>query len=130
MLITRCNMKQSKKILGLLSLLMVSSSKAEINPHFSCEFNQSVFVDALGLYEASKWSSKGFSIQGDYVVLDKGNLKLKLTTNIDKFGTIILRGAEQREGYQFSLESGKFIYVQLMLPLARSWTVTGTCSKD
>jgi hypothetical protein len=123
-------MKQSKTILGLLALLIVSSAKADINAHFSCEFNQSVFVDASGLYEAPKWSSKGFSIQGDYVVLDKRNLKLKLTTNIDKFGTIILRGAEQRKGYQFSLENGQFIYVQLMIPLARSWTVTGTCSKD
>ena len=123
-------MKQSKTILGLLALLIVSSAKAETSSHFSCEFNQSVFVDASGLYEAPKWSSKGFSIHGDYVVLDKGNLKLKLTTNIDKFGTVILRGAEQRKGYQFSLENGQFIYVQLMLPLARSWTVTGTCSKD
>jgi len=123
-------MKQNKAIIVFLVLLLVSSLEAQNQAHFSCDFNQSVFVDASGIYKAVKWSSKGFSIQGDYVVLDKGNLKLKLTTNIDKFGTIILRGGEQRKGYQFSLENGKFIYVQLMLPLSRSWTVTGKCSKD
>jgi hypothetical protein len=123
-------MKQGKAVLGFLALLIVSSVEAETTSHFSCEFNQSVFVDASGLYEGLKWSSKGFSIQDDHIVLDKGNLKLRLTTNIDKFGTIILRGAEQSKGYQFSLENGQFIYVQLMLPLSRSWTVTGVCSKD
>jgi len=123
-------MKRGKALLSFLALLIVSSVEAETTSHFSCEFNQSVFVDASGLYEAPKWSSKGFSIQDDHIVLDKGNLKLGLTTNIDKFGTIILRGAEQRKGYQFSLENGQFIYVQLMLPLSRSWTVTGVCSKD
>jgi len=121
---------KSKAIIGLFFYFLVSSVGAQNNTHFSCDFKQSVFVDASGIYEAVKWSSKGFSIQGDYVVMDEGNLKLKMTTNIDKFRTIILRGGEQRKGYQFSLENGQFIYVQLLLPLARSWTVTGTCRKD
>lgn len=117
-----------KLIILFLSLSTSSIIHAENTTHYSCDFNKAIFVDSTGIYEAKKWESKGFSIKDDWVILDSSALKLKLITNIQNFD--ILRGGEQKKGYQFSLENKKFIYVLLMIPLSRSMTVTGTCKKD
>jgi len=116
----------------ITSLLFLSGGivNADEGIHFSCSFNKSIFVDSEGLYEVKKWESKGFTIKDDWAYLDNGNLKLKLTTNIQQHGVVILRGGEFKKGYQFSLENEKFVYVMLMVPLARTWTVTGSCTKD
>ena len=116
--------------LALVILLSAGIVNANESKHFSCIFHKSIMVDDSGIYEAKKFESKGFSIKDEWVNFDSGNLKLKLTTNIQKFGVVILRGGEPRKGYQFSLENGKFVYVSLMVPIARTWTVTGTCTKD
>jgi hypothetical protein len=123
---------KARRLMGtLLALVPVTGNVFAQGPsHFSCSFGRSVQIDASGVHEGPKWSSKGFTLRDGLIVLDSGGLKLKLTTSIDKFGTVILRGSNPTEGYQFSLEDGKFIYVLLMLPNARSWTVTGTCAKD
>lgn len=117
---------------GLILVMLCSASlvSAIEDNHFSCSFGKSIFVDEDGFYEAKKWESKGFTVKGDWVHLDSGNLNLKLTTNIQKPGVVILRGGEFNKRYQFSLENGKFVYVMLMVPLARTWTVTGNCTKD
>lgn len=127
---TPVRFRTKRYILFTLVIGAFSATDAAETGHLSCRFNKSVFVDANGIYEGPKWSSEGFTVKDDWVVLDKGGLKLKLTTNIQKFGTVILRGGESSKGYQFSLENSKFVYVLLMVPNARTWTVTGTCSKD
>ena len=113
-------------ILVLFSNLAVAKNST----HFTCQFTQSIYVDAQGVYEGPTWKSKGFTVDGEWLKLDIGNLNLKLTTNIQKHGIVILRGDESKKGYQFSFENGKFVYVLLMLPLAKTWTVTGNCSQD
>ncbi|MFT6405941.1 MAG: hypothetical protein ACJAVI_004665 [Candidatus Azotimanducaceae bacterium] len=123
-----------RKIVRIIitSLLLLAGGivNADDGIHFSCSFNKSIFVDSEGVYEAKKWESKGFTIKDGWAYLDSGNLKLKLTTNIQKHGIVILRGGEFKNGYQFSLENEKFVYAMLMVPLARTWTVTGSCTKD
>ena len=96
--------------------------------HYTCSFDRSIYVDQSGVYEGNNWVSSGFTVKDGWVVLDKGGLKLKLTRSLHQYG--ILRGGEYKMGYQFSLENGKFIYVSLLIPLSRSWTITGSCKMD
>lgn len=111
----------------VIFIISTTTVSAEAKERFSCKFNNSIFVDNSGVYEAPKWSSEGFSIEGEWLILDKGNLKLKITRNIQEPGIQIIRGGEPKKGYQFSLENGSFAYVLLMIPLSKTWTVTGTC---
>lgn len=121
-------MLKRKYFIFIVTLLLSPNSKSEENQHYSCQFNNSVFVDGSGVYKGPMWKSKGFSIKDNWVLLDNGKLKLKLTTNIEEFS--ILRGGDFKEGYQFSLENEKFIYTLLMVSISRSWTITGNCKKD
>jgi len=112
-----------KTSLALLTLISSSYAIAD-GEIYKCDFNTSVIADSSGVYEGRKWESKGFAIHGDWIIMDSGNLKLKLTRNLSQHG--ILRGGEPRKGYQFSLEDGKFIYVSMILP-DKGWTIAGTC---
>ncbi len=123
-------MTSFKRFIIIFLLPACMSVQASGASHFSCVFGQSIYIDSRGLYEAPKWKSKGFSVNNNKIIFDSGDLELKLTTNIQKGGIAILRGADPKKGYQFSLENERFVYVSLITPLGRTWTVTGTCKKD
>jgi len=112
----------------LFGLLFCISSKAGEKIHYSCDFNNSVFIDKTGVAKGPSWTSKGFSVSDGWLLLDKGELKLKVDTFLEDKD--VIRGSESNKGYQFSLGNGDFIYVLHIIPLSRSWTVTGTCTKD
>lgn len=106
------------------------ASSSENDIYYRCNWGNSILVDANGVYEGKKWSSTGFKVKDGWAEFDKGDLRLRITANIQKNGVSILRGGEANKGYQFNLDNGKFIYVLLLVPIAKTWTVTGTCNKD